>query len=467
MKKLTKLLALLLLLSVIVGCLAACDIKGMFGGGNTDGGNTDNGAGDFVDYADTVKFDENSGRKWTKATVKLFVDGDTTHFNVSHDVVSTGTLKARYLAINTPESTGQIEPWGKKASNYTRTQLSAATDIILESDNAKWNRDSTGDRYLVWVWYKTADMTEYRNLNIEIIQQGLAFASNASDNCYGEICSNAVNQALKQKLHVHSKDKDPDFYYGSAKLLTLKELKTNVADYAGQTVSFEGVVARNYDNTAYVEEYDEETGLYFGMQVYYGWGLDFFGLSILEVGNRVRIVGKVGEFPADSGLYQISDIYYYAMTPDHEKNIQQLGTGYSAAYQTLTAAQVTSGKVSIEMTSVNEDGVETTETKEFDVGFLVMDSTASLNGLTVQRVYTTTNEDSSNKGAMSITCVDANGNEIVVRTTVLKNADGSLVTYEAFPIGSVIDVKGLVDCYEGTYQLQLTTMDDVTFVSVP
>jgi len=464
MKKLTKLLAVLLLLSVIVGCLAACDIKGIFGGGNGDGGNTDSGADNFVDYAAAVKFDENSGRNWTEATVKLFVDGDTTHFNVSHDVSSTGTLKARYLAINTPESTGQIEPWGKKASNYTRTQLSAATDIILESDDSKWNRDSTGDRYLVWVWYKTADMTDYRNLNIEIIQQGLAYASNASDNCYGDVCSNAVNQALKQKLHVHSKEKDPEFYYGSAKPMTLKELKTHIADYAGVTVSFEGVVARNFDQTAFIEEYDEETGLYFGMQVYYGYGLDFFGNDILTVGNRVRIVGKVGEFPADSGLYQISDIYYYAMTPDHEKNIQKLGEGYSAAYQELTAAELASGKVAIELTTTNDDGEEITETKEFDIGFLTMDCTASLKGLTVKSIYTTVKEDSASKGAMSITCTDESGAEVVVRTTVLRAEDGTLITESAFPIGSVIDVKGLIDCYEGAYQLQLTSMDDVTFV---
>ena len=461
MKKLTKILAVLLLLSVIVGCLAACDIAGIFGG--NDGGNTD-GPGEFIDYAETVKFDENSGRNWTEATVKLFVDGDTTHFNVSKDVTSTGTLKARYLAINTPESTGQIEPWGKKASNYTRTQLSAATDIILESDNAKWNLDSTGDRYLVWVWYKTAEMTEYRNLNLEIIQQGLAFASNASDNCYGEVCSNAVSQALDHKLHVHSKEKDPDFYYGSAKAVTLKELKTHIADYAGVTVSFEGVVAKNFDNTVYIEEYDEETGLYFGMQVYYGYSLNSFGKGILTIGNRVRIVGKVGEFPADSGLYQVSDIKYFPMEPDDERNIQQLGTGYSAAYQILTAKQITSEKVSVEMLTVDENGEEKIEMKEFDIGFLVMDSTAILKGLTIKSIYTTDKEDSASKGAMSITCTDASGNEIVVRTTVLREADGTLITEAAFPIGSVIDVKGLVDCYEGSYQLQLASMDDVTFV---
>ena len=93
-------------------------------------------------------------------TVKTFVDGDTTHFNMPENSISGNVLKARYLAINTPESTGQIEEWGKKASNFTKSKLSSATSIIIESDNDKWNLDSTGSRYLVWVWYKTSESSD-------------------------------------------------------------------------------------------------------------------------------------------------------------------------------------------------------------------------------------------------------------------------------------------------------------------
>ena len=69
---------------------------------------------EFIDYAAQVKFDPNSGRAVAKVTVHAAVDGDTTHFNVPTSIVSSGILKARYLGINTPESTGIIEPWGKK-----------------------------------------------------------------------------------------------------------------------------------------------------------------------------------------------------------------------------------------------------------------------------------------------------------------------------------------------------------------
>ena len=259
-----KLLVLLLALALLAGVFVACES----GEGDSTTAPEESGIGEFVDLAGTLKFDPSSGRVYTEATVKTFVDGDTTHFNVPSSAIDSGVLKARYLGINTPESTGQIEPWGKKASNYTKEALSNATSIIVESDTERWNPDSTGDRYLVWVWYKTADMTDYRCLNLEILQNGLAVASKSSDTAYAEICTQILYQATTHNLYFHSKEKYPDFYYGAAIPLTLKELKTNIESYKDKTVGFEGVVVRNSGNTAYVEEYDEETGLYFGIQVY-------------------------------------------------------------------------------------------------------------------------------------------------------------------------------------------------------
>jgi micrococcal nuclease len=188
-----------------------------------------------------------------EVTVHAYIDGDTTHFNVPETVMPGGVLKARYLAINTPESTGKIEPWGKTASNYTKETLKNATSIIIESDDGKWNADSTGGRYLVWVWYKTAESDTYRNLNIEILQLGLAIASNSANNRYGETCMAAIEQAEKEGLHINSTEKDPLFPYGEAKEVTLKELRVNVTEYDNAKVAFEGVVTMNNANTAYIE----------------------------------------------------------------------------------------------------------------------------------------------------------------------------------------------------------------------
>ena len=464
MKYFSKLLVLLLALAMLAGCLAACDggkgTEDTTAAEDTTAGNEANK--EFVDYASTVKFDPDSDRAHATVTVKTFVDGDTTHFNIDHPTFEGGVLKARYLGVNTPESTGQIEPWGKKASTFTKETLSKATSIIVESDTATWNPDSTGDRFLVWVWYKTAEMEDYRCLNLEILQNGLAVASKSSDTVYADICVTILNQAVNHKLYVHSKDKDPDFYYGAAMPVTLKELKTNIEDYKGKDVSFEGVVVRNSNQTAYVEEYDEETGLYFGIQVYYGFNLGFFGEEILTVGNRVLVVGSV-QYYETGGTYQISDIKYHAMRPEDPENIQKISDGHEGAYAEVSAKDLLTGKVDIEVTSVDEEGNETVETKTFDRGFITMHGTASLKDLVITSVYTTQNEDSSNFGALSITCIARDGTEIVLRTIVLKDADGKTITADAFPIGSVIDAKGVVDVYNGVYQLKIFSASDITF----
>ena len=472
MKNFTKLLVLLLALSMLAGCFVACDS----GKPNEDttaadtsseaitgeGGTLGEEELEFVDYASTVKFNPDSGRAHANVTVRTFVDGDTTHFNIEHPTFDGGILKARYLGINTPESTGQIEPWGKKASTYTKETLSKATSIIVESDSASWNPDSTGERFLVWVWYKTADSEDYRCLNLEILQQGLAVSSKSSDTVYADICVTILNQAVKHKLHVHSKEKDPDFYYGAAMPMTLKELKTNIESYKGKDVSFEGVVVRNSNQTAYVEEYDEETGLYFGIQIYYGFNLGFFGEEILSVGNRVLVVGSV-QYYETGGTYQISDIKYHAMRPDDPENIQKISDGHQGAYAEVSAKDLLNGKVEIDVTSVDEEGNETVETKTFDRGFLTMHGSASLKDLVITKIYTTQNEDSSNYGALSITCLAQDGTEVVLRTIVLKDADGKTITADKFPIGSVIDAKGVVDVYNGVYQLKVFSASDITF----
>ena len=300
---------------------------------------------------------------------------------------------------------------------------------------------------------------------MEILQAGFSVGSNSADNCYGDTCAKALAQAMAHKLHVHSKAKDPDFYYGSAIPVTLKELKTNVEAYVGKNVSFEGVVVRNFGRTAYVEEYDEATGLYYGIQVYYHYNLDYYGLQILNVGNRVRIVGNLQYYEV-GGTYQIADVNYHSMRPNHEDNIQKISDGHTAANQEILPDDLLTGKVNVEITVKNEDGSEKDEIKTFDVGFLTMHSSLKLKNLTVVSTYTTQNEDSSNKGAISITCVDENGTEIVVRTAVLYDATGKLITAdEYFTAGTKFNAVGIVDLYEGKYQLKVFSINDFTFIT--
>lgn len=440
MNKISKLLALLVLTVVtLCSCLST---KGDVVGSQTDA----------IDYASTLKLDMSTDSLKQEVTVKAFIDGDTTHFYVPESIVDTGVLKARYLAVNTPESTGKIEEYGKKASEYTKSRLSEAVSIIIESDDNNWNIDSTGTRYLVWVWYKTADMADYKNLSIELLQNGLAIANSSGQNRYGDVALAAIAQAKEQKLNIYSGEQDPDFYYGDAVELTLKELRCNVSDYNGVKVAFNGVVTLNDSNSVYVEAYDPATDMYNGISVYYGYGLSGTGLDILSVGNEVRIVGTVQYYEL-GGTYQVSGLTYRQMRPDDPGNIQKISDGNSAAYVMTSADTFANGVASVydEISDVSAS---------YDYAYLALNTTVEMHDLEVKSVYTTVNEESSSYGAMTLTC-ESDGYTVLVRTAVMYDELGNLVTEDAF-LGKIIDVKGVVDYYDGSYQIKTFALDNIT-----
>ncbi len=446
MNNLLKRISIILLLCLTITLLGGCDTTNTETPDNNS--ETESGNIEVVDYAASVKLDDSSTSAKVEVTVKTFIDGDTTHFNVPTDVMSTGVLKARYLGINTPESTGKIEEWGKKASNFTKEKLSSATSIIIESDDANWNADSTGDRYLVWVWYKTADSEEYRNLNIEILQEGLAIASNSANNSYGSTCMKAIDQAKAQKLNVHSGQQDPDFYYGDIIEVTLKELRTNPEEYRNKKVAFTGVVSTNDgSNSVYVESYDAETEIYYGFSIYYGYNLSGKGLEVLNVGNEVRIVGSVQYYEA-GGTWQISDVTYRQMKPNDPNNIQALSTGHSAAYVPTKADIFLNKKIEL---VVND------EKQTFDYAQLALGTSISMENLKVVDIYTTTTEASN--GAMTLTC-EVDGVEVDVRTVVLFDENGEKLTADDF-MGKTIDVKGIIDYFSGDYQIKVFSAKNI------
>lgn len=444
MRYIKRLLSYSVLICVVLSLASAC---------NTDTpDNPDNT--ERTDYAESVMLDMTSETVKQVVTVKTYIDGDTTHFNVPASISESGVLKARYLAINTPESTGKIEEYGKKASAFTKEKLSGAASIMVESDTASWELDSTGGRHLVWVWYKANESDAYRNLNIEILQNGLAIASSSSNNRYGSTCLAAIAQAKSEKLNLHSGQKDPDFYYGEAIELTLKELRCNCESYNGMKVAFNGVITKNSSNSVYLEDYDPETNMYYGMTVYYGYNLTGEGLDILSVGNLARIVGTVQYYEA-GGTYQVSGVNYRLMKPDDPNNIRKLSDGNEPAYVKTEPDKFKNGKVAI----VSERDGEV-KNIEFDYAELAMNTSLSMDGLHVKSIYTTANEDSSSFGAMTLTC-DAGGIEITVRTLVLYDQNNKIITEDAFR-DKVINVKGLVDYYNGVYQIKVFSANDIT-----
>lgn len=482
MKKLFRFLSVILSVVIFATVCFACD-----GGQKNNTGGGENPpkppvSEDPIDYVGQLGLDLTSETKKQEVTVRLYVDGDTTHFDPVTNSSITGYnaadfsetedyIKARYLAINTPESTGKVEPWGKAASKFTRSKLEKAKSIIVESDNSAWNIDSTGERYLLWIWYMPEDGTEYVNLNVQILQEGLAIASSTSQNRYGTTAIAALNQAKAFKYYVFSDEKDPDYHYGAAEQITLKELRCNIANYSagsvenasdsidGKKVRVEGVVVADYSNSVYIEEYDAESGLYFGMVVYYGFMKGDI-LNILSIGNRVSVCGFVSYWEG-GGTYQISGLSYDAFDESEPNNTTLLEPGQTPGYVAITGSDLTDAQVTVSLESEDEEGEPVITKYTMAHGEAIMDTSVSMDNLKVQSIYTTAS--GASKGAMSIKCLTEDGKTITVRTGILKDSAGKVIEASAYE-GKTISVKGVVNKYDGAYQVLCYLAKNITVV---
>lgn len=450
MKKFTRIISLLMLICLVVGCFAGCQ----------DGNIPDTTEPPelvIVDYVADTKLNLESDTLKQEVTVRSYIDGDTTHFNVPTSISDNGILKARYLCVNTPESTGKIEEWGKKASNFTKEKLKGATSIIVESNDDQWHVDSTGGRHLVWVWYKNADSEDYRCLNLELIQNGLSISCGTVAERYGDVASSAFQQAKAQKLHVFSGEEDPDFFYGDAYEIDLKGLRTNIELYDNLKVAFEGVVTRNNNNSVYVESYDAETDMYYGISVYYGFETGEL-LNILKVGNMVRVVGTVTYYET-GGTWQVSGLSYREFKPMDPSNTIMLSSGHEASNRLIWGADLYDNEDNeITLEVLKDLSSEETETKTFSFAQLAMNTSVKIEGMYVSDIYTTNNGGDSD-GAMTLTCYDDSAT-VKIRTIVLYDENGELLTEDDL-LHKTIDVTGIVDYFNGDYQIKVFATEDI------
>ena len=88
-------------------------------------------------------------------------DGDTANYQ-DHDNTF---ITLRYFAVDTPESTGEVQKWGIAASEYAKEKLENAVSIVLEKDPSSTELDNYG-RYLGYVWYKPTEDSDYINFNL-------------------------------------------------------------------------------------------------------------------------------------------------------------------------------------------------------------------------------------------------------------------------------------------------------------
>ena len=443
-----KLLSLLLLICTLVASLVAC--------GEPEEPTPE--TPEFVDYVAGLKLDMNSSTLKQTVTLKQHIDGDTTHFHVSKDISEDGVMKARYNGVNTPESTGDIEEWGKAASDFTESKITTAAEIMVESDTSTWNFDGNG-RFIVWVWYKPTADSDWRNLNLEILQNGLGMGY-GEQGIYGKTCVSAIAQATTAKLGKFS-GPDPN-YPREAIPSDLKTIRLDPAKFVDKKVSFEGTVAYYGDNKAYVEQYDAETDMYYGIQVFDGYKDAL--MDVLTPGNYVRIVGTVTVF---SGTYQVSGLSFNRMRPNDPDNSAVISRGNERSFKLTDPATFTND---VTITTGEDEQV----TKTYKYQQLVVSTSVSMKNLKVVDTYTTSN--GTNKGAFTLTCKVLNedgtyGAEIDIRTdTPIEDASGNVILASEY-IGKVIDVRGIVDYFDlndtgnGSYQVKVFTEADITVIN--
>ena len=402
---------------------------------------------EYVDFAGQIGLDLQSETVKQQVAVKSFIDGDTTHFYVPETISYTpenmpadGVLKARYIAVNTPESTGKIEEWGKAASRFTREKLENAEEIWIESDDDRWNLDSTSTRHLVWVWYRPQGEQAFRNLNIELLQNGLAIANSSAQNRYGETCMAAIAQARALKLNIYSGEKDPDFFYGDAIELTIKELRLHPQAYEGKKVAFSGVITVNHNNSVFIEDYDEETGLYFGFSAYYGNNMSGGGLEVLSVGNEARIVGTVQYYEAGH-TWQVSGLTYRMMKPKDPGNIQIISTGHEPSWKETDLVTLNSS-----VTLETENG-----TAAYPYAHLALCTSVSMTGVRV------THANQNEKSALCYLTCTSGGEQTV---SVIVPTDGTFTGMNFQD--KILDIRGIVQENDYGYSIRVFTPDGLT-----
>lgn len=270
------------------------------------------------------------------------VDGDTAHFKTinlnnggAHDIL----VKARFLGIDTPESTSKIEPWGKTASKFTAEKLNSAKHIVLSSahsidgEYSPASKDTYG-RSLSFVWVTEIEnptLEDYKLLNLWLVQESYSAAKGTTQlGNYAQYFIDADAQAQKQKIRIWSKEDDPDFNYGDATLCSLLDIYNNIDEttglsaYNGQKITTRGIVTRCISNSAYIQytfEPDENNELTETQTL----GLYLFTLSSIKpmsvIGNDIEVTGTLSYY---NGSYQLSGILYNQWTDDPLNNTHVL-----------------------------------------------------------------------------------------------------------------------------------------------
>ena len=322
-------------------------------------------------------------------SLKTPIDGDTAHFTPLVDSLGKGTMKARFYGIDTPESTGKVQEYGKPASNFTKEQLKYADahgTIVVSSaqnDYGAPEPDSTGSRYVSLVWVnmdkKNAPYDELVLLNLWIVQEGLSWVKNVqSMPQYSDTFYAAENQAKAYYLNLHSGEPDPLFNYGDYEDASLLDIKNEISAtlneeghenaFDNQKIRVQGTVAGFSNHILYLQDYvlydndhPELGGEYCGVNIFVGMSainskytklntfLQVCGLAQDTENYGFQITDTQGRFPAGSGTSEndAKIIYKPAENEETEHNL------YTFDFSTSSMNAIASAKNPYDLTNLN------------------------------------------------------------------------------------------------------------------
>ncbi len=338
-------LALLIpVFTLLISGVAGCDNASKHPRFDEDGNYTPYIDDKFIDYAHdgSVKLGlDYQGRDFytdgiAEVDVLFYIDGDTTHFTQKDQTKSQDTIKARYYGIDTPESTGNVEKWGKEASIFTQQKLEEAKTIVVSTAQETYGApefDSTGSRYVSLVWVSDQENCPYDELvllNLWIVQAGLSWVKNVlSMPEYVDTFYAAQNQAEKYMLCLWDDVTPPhwpgeDYIYVSLYELHQEVVKDLDARKNGETYSspwdntrvlIQGTVAGYTNNTIYLVDYYDADFLndYWNVSTYTEgcWA----GINIFAGMSNVRSkYVETNTYLQLYGLFQDSENYGFQIT---------------------------------------------------------------------------------------------------------------------------------------------------------
>jgi len=364
-----------------------------------------------------------------EVTLYQTVDGDTAHFR---DKKSGANFTARFLCINTPESTGRIDPWGKAASAFVASKLKTATTIVCESKNNgdKAELDTTGKRYLAYIWYKASESSDFRLLNLELVEEGYTkFTDVETEVKYGDVFQKAHLKSYKLGIRDYG-EKDPDYdYLGNVTELTIAELKKDFDSYTGGSkLKITARIMRIVGDNLYLQDLKP---------------------------TEIKVENENGEL-VETGEYEYGSIYMFS---GYGSGLGRLEVGKVISFECQCVVnetygnQLTNPKDPRYVNDTDEyyitelDGSKELDLQKFE-GFVV-----SIEKLKVKSVQSPNEE-----GAYTIYCETLSGQEVNVR--VDGGANPKLVN-SSIEVGKLYDVIGGVSKFNETYQIMMANQKGV------